>query len=460
MSLTDSRAQVLHVVRGVLVRPSETDFASSKGNVISPALDLDALVWTRSEPVPAADTPIAEIIELLAAVGDRLRRDEGGYRESALRSFQKTTTTSTELLGRAYEGLWRNFDPDQLRFQVETELGGADLIDGWRGYEKPDGSVGSVRAAPSRLVHIMAGNGPGVAAMTVVRGALTKSANLLKLPSNDLFTAPMILRHLIDEAPDHAVTRSFSSVYWQGGDESVESVLLNPLWFDKIIAWGGETAIRSAARWLGPGLELISFDPKNSISLIGIEAFQSDATLREAVSAAATDATVHDQDACTASRFQFVEGDVGMVDRFCELLVTELNVSREKSSSSGPAVPEDVREEIEAVRGLEPEYRVWGRFDGTGMVVRSDEPVGFYPSGKVVNVVPVDSLALALRHVSVATGTVGVYPSSRRSALRDLIVSAGAQRVATLGDAGQMASGLPHDGFFPLARFVRWVRDD
>ncbi|MCA8889813.1 MAG: hypothetical protein KDA46_13340, partial [Parvularculaceae bacterium] len=119
----------------------------------------------------------------------------------------------------------------------------------------------------------------------------------------------------------------------------------------------------------------------------------------------------------------------------------------------------EIREEIDGIRMIEEFYSVWGDFDGKGMVIRSDEPVDFYPDGKVVNVVRVENLADAVRHVNVATQTVGVYPASRKVELRNKIASAGAQRVVTLGSAPPEL-GLPHDGFYPLQRFVRWVNDE
>jgi hypothetical protein len=422
--------------------------------------DLGSLVWPRNQPVPAVDVPVAEIIDILAAVGDRLRVDAGGFLADALSTFVDESDASRDLLERAYGNIWRSFDPDLLRFQLDTELGGRRLVDGWSDVTLPNGEVGHVRAFPSRLVHILAGNGPGVASLSLVRGALTKCVNLFKLPSNDRYTAPALLQHLAAEAPGHPTTRSFSAVYWRGGDDEIERVLLSSLWFDKIVAWGGESAIRAAARRLGPGLELVAFDPKNSISLVGSEAFTSDDVLRAVAVAAATDATVHDQDACTASRFQYVEGSVEDVDRFCEVLVAELGVARPKSTARSAPVPPDVRNEIEALRGLEPEYRVWGRYDGSGLVIRSDEPVTFYPTGRVVNVVPVPALRDAVANVTVATQTVGIYPDERRAELRNALCSAGAQRITPLGRAGDMTAGLPHDGFVPMARFVKWVRDD
>jgi len=63
-------------------------------------------------------------------------------------------------------------------------------------------------------------------------------------------------------------------------DESIERTLYRPQYFDRIVAWGGGDAINNVIRYLGPGLQLISFDPKSSISMIGPEAFKSDAALK------------------------------------------------------------------------------------------------------------------------------------------------------------------------------------
>jgi hypothetical protein len=103
---------------------------------------------------------------------------------------------------------------------------------------------------------------------------------------------------------------------------------------------------------------------------------------------------------------------------------------------------------------------VFGGIDGRGLVIRSDEPVDFHPIAKTVCVVPVRSLDDALRYASVATQTVGVYPDTRKAELRDQLVNSGVQRVVPLGRAMGIAAGLPHDGFFPLHRLVRWAADE
>jgi hypothetical protein len=446
---------VPHVVKGETVHGVEQHY----GRFATPALDLNAMVWPRNESAPARDVPVAEIIDVLVAVGDRLTKDSDGSLAEALERSVKTNPLPRDVLERSYASLGRIFSRPLMEFQVEQELGGADVIDGWREVQTTSGRLARIRAFPTRLVHIIAGNAPGVAAQSVIRGALTKCVNLFKLPSNDLYSATAILRALSAVAPNHPVARSFSAAYWRGGDTNVEGKLFRPQFFDKIVAWGGDSTIRGALKYVGPGFELVAFDPKTSISMIGREAFDSDETLEDATSRAAFDATLMNQQACTSSRFQFIEGTTEQVHRYCAKLQQKLGEERPTASSTPVPLSSAIRDELDGLRAFEDEYGVFGGYEGRGLVVRSDAPVDFYPDNKIVNVVQVNNLREAVRNVSVATQTVGVYPSRRRIELRDALCSAGTQRVVALGLA-QPEGGLPHDGFYPLHRFVRWVTDE
>lgn len=188
---------VVHVIRGEADQGSPVDL----GRFTAPALDLDRLVWPRSEPGPAFDVPVAEIVDLLVETGEALKADRGGLLAEALERMVPVSPLPAEVLERAYAVLWRSFQRPGLYAQIDHELGGADVLDGWREVRLPDDRIAATRAFPPRLVHIIAGNAPGVAAMSVVRGALTKGVNLLKLPSNDLFTATAILRTMAAVAP-------------------------------------------------------------------------------------------------------------------------------------------------------------------------------------------------------------------------------------------------------------------
>ena len=131
----------------------------------------------------------------------------------------------------------------------------------------------------------MASYGPAPLSFPISRahkranGGEASTTNLFKMASSDLFSLTAVLRTMADVGPNHPVVQSMTAVYWRGGDEALESALFQPQFFDKIVAWGGENSMRHIRRYLGPGIELVAFDPKTSYSFIGREAFADEATL-------------------------------------------------------------------------------------------------------------------------------------------------------------------------------------
>ena len=458
MTVGSIRMAVPHVIRGKVQEPSPGNATEYK-EFTTPQLDLDELVWPRSEPGPAFDLTLKEIIDFLAAIGERMDLEENEYLQHALEQSVACSALGRRILTKSYQALAHAFSPKSLWFQVDNEVG-RDLLDGWKEVPDVNGRVRRIRAFPPRLVHVLAGNAPGVTAGSIARGALSKGVHLLKLPSNDLFTGTAILRTMAEVDASHPVTQSFSCVYWRGGDPEVEGALFRAQYFDRLVAWGGDAAIRSAIQYMAPGFDLVSFDPKVSISLLGREALASPDSMRESAAAAATDCSLYNQEVCAASRFVYAEGEQAELSPWCELLAQELAVEREWSDAIVTNLPGEIKAEVDVLRAMEPMYQVFGRDDGSGLVVLSDEPVDFHPSAKTVNVVCVPSLESALMYVNVATQTIGLYPKERSVELRDQLAARGMQRLVPLGEVIQVAAGFPHDGFLPLHRFLKWLVDD
>jgi hypothetical protein len=461
MTITATTIRVPHFVRGRVVWGDDVEHLSRDFGVpfVTPKLDFDELITPRTQQGPAFDVPVAEIVDFLVETADHLRLDTNEYLQESLEMSVELAALPRRIVENIFsapthvtrEGLWA---------ALNGNFKDVRALDGWVDNEGPDGKVSKVRAFPPRLVHMLAGNSPSACLMSIVDGALVKAINLYKMPSADPFTTVAVLRTMADIDPDHPVVRSISAVYWKGGDASVEGVVYRPQYFDKLVAWGGGPAITNAAKYVGPGFQLISFDPKTSISVIGREAFESEATLAEVAELAALDCTTMNQDACVSSRHMYVEGDDADADRFCAALVSRMGIERHFGSAVGPATPADIREAVDGLRWLEPDYRVWGEFDGSGLVVRSPEPLDFHPTNKTVNVVPVPRMVDAARFVTVATQTVGVWPTDRKPEVRDQLATAGAQRVVRLGSAFTGTSGGPSDAMYPLHRMVNWVHDD
>ena len=454
-SALSSATVVPHVIKGRVDINAAKDFGAFR----CPEINLDDLVWLRQQPGPAFDTPIRDIIDFLVEVGAALDFDNNEYLQEALEHSLAYNALERRILENTYRTVPFFFDRRNLEFQVEQETGW-DAIDGWREVPRPVGNPGRVRAFPPRLAHVIAGNTPAVAVTTIVRGALTKGVHLIKVPTNDLFTAAAILRTMADVDPDHPTVKSFSAVYWKGGDTAIESAIMRPQFFDKMVVWGGESAVRNALRYAGPGFEIVSFDPKVSISMVGREVYADDASIDDAAERAAIDVSLFNQDACAASRYVYAEGDTDQIDRFCERLLEKLHRERGLSSAVAAPLSNEIRDEVEVLKTLEPIYRVWGDYSGAGLVVRSDDPVDFYPTSKTVNVVAVPALEEAVRYANVATQTVGIYPPHRAAGLRDALASMGVQRIVALGEIAHAVEGLPHDGFYPIRRVMRWVLDD
>lgn len=446
-------------IRGRLVDADEVRHVSRDLGVTfaSPRLDLNEVVTKRSEPGPLFDVKLDEILDFLVETAARMDIKTNPY----LQECAELTAATNPLPKRIIENIYRRpgkfLTREAMLFQLKVNLGDPAFVDGWVERSDPLGQKSEVRAFPPRLVHMIAGNSPSGALTTIAQGALVKAVNVIKMPSSDPFTAVAILRTMADIDPDHPVVRAFSAVYWRGGDESVERVIYRPQYFDRIVGWGGGEAINNVVKYAGPGLQLVSFDPKASISILGAEAFASDEIMDEVAELAASDITIFNQEACIASRFVFAEAPVERVDRFCEKLLTRLAVDRPYASAKSLPPPAEICEEIKVLRMEDEDFRVWGQADGSGLVIRSPEPVDFHPTAKTANVIPVADIADAVRFVNVATQTVGVYPHRRNVEIRDALAAAGAQRIVKLGSADKNCLGGPHDAMYPLARFVLWT---
>src|SRR5258708_8680521 len=118
--------------------------------------------------------------------------------------------------------------------------------------------------------------------MTVMRKAVLRIDAIIKTPSNDPLTAAACARTMIEMAPDHPITKHLSVGYWKGGDSSFEDVLYQPKNIEKIIAWGGFASITHIAKYIQPGIDLITLDPKLSSTIVGKAAFESDASMQDA----------------------------------------------------------------------------------------------------------------------------------------------------------------------------------
>ena len=278
-----------------------------------------------------------------------------------------------------------------------------------------------------------------------------------------------IVRTLHDIAPDHPITKHLTVGYWKGGDEVLEEKLYRPENIEKIVAWGGFASVKHITKYIQPGLELISLDPKQSATIIGPEAFESEERLHEVAARVACDIGVANQEACANARVIYVlcgtdAAGLKNINRLGELVYTKLMGLPEYISSKPKSFNRNLAEHLDATRMDDTFYRIIGgeNLEGAVIVSQFDEPVDYSSmlSGRVANIVPVDNIEKITRAVTAYTQTVGIYPESLKRELRDRLPLFGAQRLTSLGYACSPAVAMPQDAIEPLRRMCKWIVEE
>ena len=469
------------IARGRIIEPSEGDsveFSGRNGATFSspdPHKHIHDLVL--GNPVLLSDlndTPMRDIIDFLAEVGKRLRLEDNRYLQESFALALKAGGLAEPILRGVYDDLPRMFDPKGLTELVDATIG-IPYLDGWVAAKGPHSHC-RVRAVGTRQLHITAGNVPVVAALTIVRGALTKSDILIKSPSNDPLTANAIARTLIEIDANHPVTKHLAVAYWKGGDEVMDSQIVRTSRIDKITAWGGMSSVKHIQKFLSPGIDLTALNPKFSMSMIGREALESEEAMEEAATGIAVIAGFYNQTACANTRLVYVESDTDeeSLEKVIALgrkVVAAFRTLPPVMSTPAAGPNQDLDAELEAVALDDDFYHVEGDTINGGVVVsKFSDRVDFYDqlNNRVVNLVPMPNLLDVVKWCDDTTQTVGVYPESLRDRIIDPLSLAGVQRVVPLSggdplqifhDMHTLPPGMPHDGIEPLRRNVRWVID-
>jgi hypothetical protein len=459
-------------VRGQLITDDLVPFASRLNHSFqAPDPVKHAHALPLRSPIDMTDmyaVSFDEILDVLTELGHALAFERNSYIQEAFEACLVSNPMPESILRTGYVALPAMFTRESMRELAEKQVG-IDYLEGWVPHRLLDGREIRVRAFGARTLHVPAGNGGLVAGITVLRNALTRSDAIIKAPSNDPLTAMAIARTLGDIAADHPITKHLAVAYWKGGDEQVEEQLYKPEHVEKIVAWGGLASVKHVTRYIQPGLELIALDPKRSATIIGPEAFASEETLREVAQRAACDIGAGNQEGCVNARVIYVlsgtdQHGLDNANRLGDLIYQSLVALPEYISTKPKVVNPTLLEHIEGSRLTDDWYRVFGGEHAEGAVIVSqiDESVHYSPllSGRVANIVPVDSIDKVTDAVNAYTQTIGIYPESLKHQLRDRLSLFGAQRLTSLGYAASVNFTIPQDAMEPLRRMCKWIVDE
>jgi hypothetical protein len=460
------------IIRGQIIDAPELEFGGRRGQVSFTTPDvskrMDQLVLTQSSRLADLyQISFNEILDYLEELGAHLAFDRNPYLQESAEFACRTSALSREMIERLYLDLGLACSRPAVEQMVTNSLGGPEYLDGWVTKPTSDGRVASVRAFGARTVHVMAGNVPGVPLVTIIRNAVIRSDAILKLPSNDPVTGVAIARTMIDMAPDHPITKHVSVAYWKGGDAAVEDKLYQPENIEKIVAWGGYASITHIKKYIQPGIDLITMDPKLSSSIIGKEAFADEETMKAVAQRLAIDVGFFNQEACVSARVVYIQSGLDeegleRASRFGKYVFDAIQALPPHASSQAVVMDNELVDEIQALKLGDDHVIYGGGREGGVIVSKTDEPVDFANllAHRITNLVPVDDLETPIRSVNAYTQTIGIYPDELKRRVRDRLVFQGAQRIVSVGYHARGANIGPHDGLEPLRRMCKWILDE
>lgn len=460
------------IIRGRIVDGPMTGFGGRSDGVSFETPDvrdhLDELVLgSGADLADVHALSSEEILDFLHALGRELAFEKNPALREACALACACSGLARETVEQFYQSLGRWFDREFIRELVENGIG-IKYLDGWVPHVMRSGTVARIRAIGARNVQILAGNVPVVAALSVLRNAMSRSDAILKTPSNDPITAAAIARTMAEMAPNHPLTRHLSVAYWKGGDAVVEDYLYRPDRIEKIIAWGGGASISHITRYMQPGIDQITLDPKLSQAIIGREAFTDEARMREVAHRLAIDIACYNQQACANARVVYVETGhdpegIALANRFGAMLYEAILALPPTISGPARRLPTQLHDELQTLRIMSFDHKLYGGgVEGGVIVSQSGDPVDFAPilSDRVANLVPIDNFDVPVASVTAYTQTIGIYPDDLKEQLRDRLALAGAQRTVSLGFAMKSSIVGPHDGMEPFRRMCKWIVDE
>ncbi|HET7233397.1 MAG TPA: acyl-CoA reductase [Longimicrobium sp.] len=404
-----------------------------------------------------ANRPVAEIVEVIGRVAERLLDPADPLRMTAERALPAITHYSPAMIGHVLDRMAADWRADRLRELLAAELGDAGVLDGWVPAAHGQGRVTAF--GPKLAAHVFSGNVPGVAVTSLVRALLAKSASIGKTATGEPLLPALFARGIAEE--DAELGGCLAVTYWAGGDQEMERAALEHA--DAVIVYGGRGAVESIRAQAPPAAKFLGYGPKLSFGVIGRGRLSAGAA-EEAARAAALDASTFDQQGCVSPHVFYVEegGQVsprewaGMLAR--EMEAVEHELPRGTLSPGEASAIRQLRGEAEFAAGIE----LHASAKGTAWTVIFDPEPAFEASclNRVVRVKPVASLAevpaLVAEYGDVLQ-TVGVSADGDDAAeLAAALGRLGASRVAPVGEMAWPPPSWHHDGSPPLRALLRW----
>lgn len=402
--------------------------------------------------------PVAQIIATIDKAVTRLLDRDDPWRRKAEAILPVVTGYDRETVRLGLSGYLRTFRAPQLQRFLAEDFANSSVLDAFQ----PAMKGGFTRAyGPDLLLHVWAGNVPGLPLWSLISGLLVKAGSVGKVASAEPLLAGWFAQILAEIDP--RLGECLAIVWWKGGDTESEQVWLNQA--DTIVAFGGNAALAAIRDRTPVTVRFLPHGHKIGFGLVSGAALDT----RRAGPLArlvAHDVMRYEQQGCYSPQMLFVErgGRVSPRD-FAEQVSRELAGFARRHPRRALSVAEAACvaawRSAEEMRAFEEKGRaVLGDAGDPWSVVLVEEAEALAPSGlnRTLKVVAVDSLDAVLPLVApfrafLQSAAVAAAPEEL-FAIAALLGEAGVTRISAFGRMTAPEAGWHNDGRFNLLDLV------
>ncbi|KPF71061.1 acyl-CoA reductase [Bosea sp. AAP35] len=402
--------------------------------------------------------PVAQIVTTIDKAIARLLDRDDPWRRKAEAILPIVTGYDRETVRLGLSGYLRTFRAPQLQRFLAEDFVNPGILDVFQ----PAMKGGFSRAhGPELLLHIWAGNVPGLSLWSLISGLLVKAGTVGKVASGEPLLAGWFSQILAEIDPK--LGECLAIVWWKGGDTESDEVWLNEA--DTIVAYGGNEALAAIRERVPVTTRFLPHGHKIGFGLVSRAALDT----RKAgplTRLVAHDVMRYEQQGCYSPQMLFVERGGKVSPReFAELVSGELARFARTHPRRALSVAEAAG--VAAWRAAE-EMRA---FDGGGRAVLGDagDPwsvvcveasEALAPSGlnRTLKIVAVDSLDAVVPLVApfrafLQSAAVAAAPEELFR-VAALLGEAGVTRICAFGRMTAPEAGWHNDGRFNLLDLV------
>jgi hypothetical protein len=384
-----------------------------------------------------SNLPAKDIASTVADAAERWRDADFPARVRATARVAERTGYSVPVVEYGLDRLFSAITPDALAATIANELGGFEILDGFR----PRAGRTDAWAAPTGSVCVISSRTTiGVALPAAVFALCAKCDVLVKDREDSLISA--FFETLHEECEEFR--SAARAELWNSSEDAAPDLDS----FDAVVAFGKTGTLATIRAALRPEARFIAFGSRASAGYISREALSAVAAAKDIGAGAARDIVLYETEGCLSLHVLFVE-DGGAVNaaEFTALLEKEIAILNVEFPRAAAAVR---RADVAHGRALAAFRQATA---GTSLL---DAPPPFLP--RLPNVIAVSDPAEALRYIRLHGLLLeGFAIAGNRPDIMKLAVEAGAVRLSGFGKLQDPPLYGNHGGRPRIGEFVKWI---